>query len=107
MRKVSSRPSSAKNASGSATRRTTEQHVALVPLVARQLAGHRGIAAQDDHEAVDTLAGAGVHLVRHRRGADLARLEALGHQLVPAISRIVLAVEDGAAASCTNAVTTS
>ncbi|CAM5233511.1 hypothetical protein SFUMM280S_08136 [Streptomyces fumanus] len=57
--------------------------VALVPLVARQLAGHRGVAAQDHHQAVDALAGAGVHLVRHRRGADLTRLEALGDQLVP------------------------
>lgn len=57
--------------------------VALVPLVARQLPGHRRVAAQDDHEAVDALAGAGVHLVRHRGRADLARLEALGDELVP------------------------
>ncbi len=57
--------------------------VALVPLVAGQLARHRGVAAQDHHQAVDPLAGARVHLVRHGGRADLAGLEALGHQLVP------------------------
>ena len=58
-------------------------HVALVPLVAGELADHRQVAAQDDREAVDPLAGAGVHLVGHGRRADLALLEALGDQLVP------------------------
>ena len=58
------------------------RHVALVPLVAGQLADHRGVPAQDHEEAVDPLGRAGVHLVRHRRRPDLARPEALGHQLV-------------------------
>ena len=40
------------------------------------------MTAQDDEEAVDALAGAGVHLVRHRRGADLAREEALAGEFV-------------------------
>ncbi len=56
--------------------------VALVPLVAAELGGHRGVPAQDDGQAVHALAGAGVHLVRHRGGADLALLEALGDELV-------------------------
>ena len=58
------------------------EHVALVPLRARQLGGHRRIAAQHDLQAVDPLAGTGVHLVRHRRRADLPWREALGHQFV-------------------------
>ena len=56
--------------------------VALVPLVAGELADHGEVAAEHDGEAVDPLAGPGVHLVRHRRRADLALLEALGDQLV-------------------------
>ena len=40
--------------------------VALVPLVAGELADHRQVAAGDHGQAVDPLAGAGVHLVRHR-----------------------------------------
>ena len=58
-------------------------HVALVPLVAGQLADHRDVAADDHRQPVDPLAGPGVHLVRHRAGADLAGPEALGDQLVP------------------------
>ncbi|CCW13901.1 hypothetical protein EBESD8_44640 [Rhodococcus aetherivorans] len=59
------------------------EHVALVPLRAGELGGHRRIPAQHHLQAVDTLAGTGVHLVRHRGRADLARLEALGDELVP------------------------
>ena len=46
--------------------------VAFVPLLARERGGHREVAAQDHMEAVDALAGAGVHLVRHGGRADLA-----------------------------------
>ena len=56
-------------------------HVALVPLGAGQLAGHPGVAAQQHQHPVDPLGAARVHLVRHRRRADLAGLEALGGQL--------------------------
>ena len=55
--------------------------VAFVPLVAGELADHRQVAAQDHGEPVDALARPGVHLVRHRARADLAGLEALGHEL--------------------------
>ena len=58
------------------------RHITLVPLIARKFADHRPIAAQDHREPVHTLTRAGVHLVGHRRGADLTRLEPLGHQLV-------------------------
>ncbi len=83
VRKVWNSPSTAKNASGSATRAYDGAgDVALVPLVTGELADHGEIAAGDDGEAVDPLAGAGVHLVRHRGRADLALLEALGDDLV-------------------------
>ena len=59
------------------------EHVTLVPLRARELGGHRAVAAQHHLESVDALARAGVHLVRHGGRADLAGLEALGDQLVP------------------------
>ena len=55
--------------------------VALVPLVPGELADHRELATEHDREAVDALAGPGVHLVRHRRGPDLALPEPLGDQL--------------------------
>ena len=83
VRNVSNRPSAAKNASGRATRRTTEHDTspsfhwspASSPTI-------DGVAAQDDREAVDPLARPGVHLVRHRARADLAGPEALGDELV-------------------------
>ena len=43
------------------------EDVALVPLRTGQLAGHRGVAAQDHRQPADPFAGAGIHLVRHRR----------------------------------------
>lgn len=58
------------------------EDVALVPLRTRQLGGHRRVSAQHHLQAVDPFAAAGVHLVRHRRRADLARRESLGDQLV-------------------------
>jgi hypothetical protein len=57
--------------------------VSLVPLVPRQLAEHRCVAAQDHGEAIHALAGARVHLVWHRRRANLSRLESFGDELVP------------------------
>ena len=59
------------------------EDVALVPLRTGELGRHRGVSPQDDRESVDALARTAVHLVRHRTRADLARLEALGHELVP------------------------
>jgi hypothetical protein len=56
-------------------------HVALVPLVADQRPTIVRCPASTWHEAVDTLAGARVHLVGHRRGADLPGAEALGGEL--------------------------
>lgn len=46
--------------------------VAFIPLVAGEASGHREVAFEDGMEAVDALAGAGVHLVRHGTGAGLA-----------------------------------
>ena len=57
-------------------------HVALVPLTAGQARRHREMAVDHELETVDPFRASGVHLVRHRRGADLARAEALGRQLV-------------------------
>ena len=59
------------------------EHVALVPLRTCQLRGHRRVAAQHHLQPVDPLARTRVHLVRHRRRADLPGREALGHQFVP------------------------
>ena len=56
--------------------------IALVPLHTGQTGNHGEVPAQDDEETVDALAGAGIHLVRHRRGPNLARLEPLGDELV-------------------------
>ena len=50
--------------------------VAFVPLFAGKRGGHGEVTTQDHVEAVDALAGAGVHLVRHGGRADLARQEA-------------------------------
>lgn len=52
--------------------------VAFVPLVAGKGGGHGEVAFEDGVEAVDALAGARVHLVRHGRGTGLARGEAFG-----------------------------
>ena len=41
------------------------EHVTLVPLLAGQIRHHRQVTAQNDLEAAHTLAGAGIHLVRH------------------------------------------
>ena len=57
-------------------------HVALVPLVAGQRADHGEVAPEDGEEAADALAAAAVHLVGHRRRADLPGAEALGGQLL-------------------------
>ena len=56
--------------------------VALVPLVAGQLADHREVPANHHRQSVDPLAAAGVHLVRHRGTANLALLETFGDQVV-------------------------
>ena len=58
------------------------EDIALVPLRAGQLRGHGAVAAQHDLQAINPLAGPGVHLVRHCRRADLPRLETLRDQLV-------------------------
>ena len=50
--------------------------------MASKVANHGEVATQDDLEATDALAGACVHLVRHRRGTNLAFLEALRDRLV-------------------------
>lgn len=52
--------------------------VAFIPLVAGESASHGEVALEDGVEAVDALAGAGVHLVWHRAGAGLAGCEAFG-----------------------------
>ena len=57
-------------------------HVALVPLTSGQARRHREMTIDHELETVDPFSAPGVHLVRHRRGADLARAEALGRQLV-------------------------
>ena len=46
--------------------------VAFVPLIAGEPCGHGEVALQHHMQAVDALAGAAVHLVRHGGGADLA-----------------------------------
>ena len=80
---VSSSPSIANIAPGSATRRTTEHDTSpSFHWSPASSAAHRQIARQDDAEAVDPLAAARVHLVRHGRRADLAFLEALDGQVV-------------------------
>ena len=58
------------------------ENIALVPLLAGEVRGHGEVAAEDDLQAADALAGAGVHLVRHGGRADLAFLEAFGDGLV-------------------------
>src|SRR5690606_33401523 len=57
--------------------------VAFVPLVPGEGRGHGEVASEDGLEAVDALATAAVHLVRHGRGADLAFGETLARELVP------------------------
>ena len=52
--------------------------VALVPLVAGEGGGHGEVAFQDGVEAVDALAGTGVHLVGHGGGTGLSWREAFG-----------------------------
>ena len=98
MRKVWNSPSAAKNASGRATRRTTEQETspsfhwspASSPTIDRW-------PRSDHREAVDPLAGAGVHLVRHRRRSRPGpRAKPSVTSSWPAISRIVVARLDGA-----------
>ncbi len=56
--------------------------IALVPLLSRHARSHGEVAVEDHAEPVDPFAAAGVHLVGHRRGADLSRPETLGDQLV-------------------------
>ena len=46
--------------------------VAFIPLVAGEASGHREVAFKDGMKAVDALAGAGIHFVRHGTGAGLA-----------------------------------
>ena len=47
--------------------------VTFVPLIAGEPGGHGEIALQDHMKAVDALAGAAVHLVRHRAGTARSR----------------------------------
>ena len=56
------------------------RYVALVPLVARQGCRHFEVSAQDYVEAVDALAAARVHFMRHCRRARLTLCEAFARQ---------------------------
>ena len=56
--------------------------IALVPLITSEPGGHGEVAFEDEMEAVDALAGARVHLVRHGGGADLAFGEAFAGEFV-------------------------
>lgn len=56
--------------------------VAFVPLVARKSSGHGEVSFEDGVEAIDALAGAGVHLVWHGAGASLSGGEALASGFV-------------------------
>ena len=106
---VSNSPSRAKNASGSATRRTTEQDTS--PSFHCSPASSPTIEAYPRKitmKPLIALGRAGVHLVRH--GADEPTCPGWNPSVtssLPAISRIVVASDDGAAASCTSAETTS
>jgi hypothetical protein len=51
-------------------------------LRASEFGGHRRVAAQHHLQAVHPFARTRVHLVRHRRRADLSRRESLGDELV-------------------------
>ena len=88
---VSNSPSNAKNASGNATRRTTEHNTS--PSFHWSPPAHRPLrrTAQDHREPVDPLAGTGVHLVRHRREPTWPSLKPSVTSSFPAISRIVVA----------------
>ena len=56
--------------------------VAFIPLIAGEATSHGEVAFEYGVEAVDALAGAGVHLVRHRAGTGLTGCEAFGCRLV-------------------------
>src|SRR5699024_9612252 len=58
------------------------EYVAFVPLLTSKVCNHSQVAAQDNLEATDALAGAGVHLVWHRGRANLAFLETFGDGFV-------------------------
>ena len=64
----------------SADHRTRD--VPFVPLLTREVGGHRRVAAQKYVHTVDALARASVHLVRHRRRADLPWTETLGGEFM-------------------------
>lgn len=57
-------------------------NVPFIPLIASETGGHREVAFQDRVEAIDPLAGAGIHLVGHRGGPGLPLRKAFRGRLV-------------------------